>query len=101
MLISMPKKLLEKIGEEAAGELIGLLNTFEQYSHDSVITMAEENFERRLSKEISKGRGEIPREISAVREELHRNQAAVIRWMFLFRVGQIGALLGILFAFFR
>lgn len=101
MLISMPRKLLDKIGEEAAGELLELLNTFEQYSHNSVITLAEEKFERRLSEEISKVRVDLSRETAAIREELHRNQSATVRWMFLFWVGQIGALLGILFAFFR
>ena len=31
---------------------------------------------------------------------MHENHSATIRWMFLFWVGQIGALIGILFAFF-
>ena len=166
MLISLPKVLREKIGEEAAESLIELLNTSEQYSRDSVIVLAEERFERRLAEEMAKMRSEfyeefsrfrsefhdalaelhtelhdeivglrsslhdeiagvhtelhdeiaglrsetiqeqasIRSEIAAVKselsEEMHKNQAATIRWMFLFWVGQIGAILGILFAFF-
>lgn len=51
---------------------------------------AEEKFERRLTEEISK-----------VREEISRVRANIIQWMFIFWVGQIGALLAILFAFFK
>ena len=81
--------------------MVELLNTSEQHSRDSVTTLVEEKFERRLSEEMAKMRGELTEEISKVREELHRNQASTIRWMFLFWVGQIGAVLGILIAFFQ
>lgn len=43
-----------------------------------VLTFAEEKFERRVSEEVAK-----------------------LNWMFIFWVGQLGAILGILFAFFR
>ena len=123
MCVSIPKALREKIGEEAAESLIELLNTSSQNSQNNVITLAEEKFERRLAEELAKVRSEISevktelrseissnisslksdleKRISEVKEESHKNQTATIRWMFLFWVGQIGAMLGILFAFFR
>jgi hypothetical protein len=50
--------------------------------------------------EISTVKSDLEKRISEVKEESHKNQASTIRWMFVFWVGQIGAMLGILFAFF-
>ena len=90
MLIAIPKVLQDKLGEEAAHGLIELINYQSQNSGDSITTFVEEKFEWRLSEELSK-----------LREELYKGQATMIRWMFVFWVGQIGAMLGILFAFFN
>ncbi|MFW5712863.1 MAG: LA_3696 family protein, partial [bacterium] len=80
MLITIPKVLREKLGEEGAHGLVELLNSQSQHSGDSITTFVEEKFERRLSEELSK-----------LRAEMHKGQAATIRWMFVFWVGQIGA----------
>ena len=89
MLIAIPKALREKLGEEGAKGLVELLNSQSQNSGDAITAFVEEKFERRLSVELSK-----------LREQFYKNQTAMIRWMFLFWVGQVGAMLGILFAFF-
>jgi len=47
-----------------------------------------------LVERIESVRSELTGRIESVRSEL-------IKWMFLFWVGQIGAVVGILFAFFR
>ena len=96
MLITIPRALREKLGEEAASSLVELLNYQSQNSGDSIAAFVEEKFERRLSEEIAKIRDEV----STLRTEMHKNQTATVRWMFLFWAGQIGALIGILFAFF-
>ena len=160
MLITIPKILREKLGDEAAEGLIELLNNFSENTHNSVITLAVEKFERRLAEEIGKFRSEVTEQnarlrsetseqiasmrsetseqIAGLRSELHeeiaalrneviqqnatlrsevaeqnsklrselfekteRGQTTTIRWMFLFWVGQIGVLLGFLFAFFK
>lgn len=54
------------------------------------LTVVEEKFERRLIEEVSK-----------LDVKISETKADLIRWMFIFWVGQIGALLGILFVFFR
>ena len=97
MLIAIPKALREKLGEEGSSGLVDLLNSQSQNNGDAITTFVEEKFERRLSEEISKVRDEI----SKLRVEMHKSQAVTIRWMFVFWVGQIGAMLGILFAFFN
>ena len=101
MLIAIPKALREKIGEEGAKGLVELLNSQSQHSGDSITTFVEEKFERRLSEELSKTRIEIFDEMGKLRAEFHKGQTSTIRWMFLFWVGQVGAMLGILFAFFN
>ncbi|HKK65940.1 MAG TPA: hypothetical protein VJ967_08800 [Clostridia bacterium] len=138
MLITIPKILREKLGDEAAEGLIELLNNFSENTHNSVITLAVEKFERRLAEEIGKFRSEVTEQNASLRSELHeeiaalrneviqqnatlrsevaeqnsklrselfekteRGQTTTIRWMFLFWVGQIGVLLGFLFAFFK
>lgn len=101
MLITVPKALREKLGEEGANGLVDLLNSHAQNSNNTITTFVEEKFERRLSEELSKTRIEFFEEMSKLRGEMHKNQVATIRWMFVFWVGQLGALLGILFAFFR
>ena len=127
MLVTIPKALRDKLGEEGATALIELLNNSSDNTHESVITLAGEKFERRLSEEIGQFRAENAgqianlraefyeqiaglrseffEEISKLRSELlgkiEENKSSTIRWMFLFWVGQIGTLIGILFAFFR
>lgn len=83
------------------------------------LTTVEEKFDRRLSEELGKVNERITAEISKlnerltieigkvnvefakVRQEMAELKAGLIRWMFIFWVGQLGAILGILFAFFR
>ncbi|MBD3384032.1 hypothetical protein GF407_03815 [candidate division KSB1 bacterium] len=55
----------------------------------------------RLTEEIGKVNGRLTEEIGTVRVEAARNHASLIKWMFIFWVGQVAALLGILFAFFK
>ncbi len=54
-----------------------------------------------LHSEIGRPRSEIHSESGAVRAEMRAFEARITRWMFVLWIGQIGALLGILFVFFR
>ena len=108
-------------------ELSNPLNESRQEQKRDTIEFVEEKFERRLSEEIgglevrlsgkmadlevrlsekivvgdsglsekiSKLEGSLDAKISATKAEL-------IKWMFIFWVGQVGMILGILFAFFK
>jgi len=46
-------------------------------------------------------RVEIAKAIADLDVKIERVQANLIKWMFIFWVGQIGVLTGILFAFFK
>ena len=155
-IITVPKVLREKLGDEGVEALVALINTADSQTMSNVLALAEEKFERRLSEEATKLSahitelesrlnqwiGEVATRLDArITEEVARldariteeaarlnvrlteevarldariageaaqlNQritevkADVIRWMFLFWVGQIGALVGILAVVFK
>ncbi len=95
-----------------------------------VIDLSAEKFERRLTEEASKTNKRITTEVEKINEritievakinerimvevaklegklteldkKISEAQANLIKWMFIFWIGQIGAILGILFAFFK
>ena len=89
-VIAVPRPLREKLGEDGTDALIVLLNEAGDSNKRSVIEVVEERFERRLSEEVGK-----------LRTDMADLRANLIQWMFLFWIGQIGVLTGVLFAFFR
>jgi len=144
-VISVPKILRQKLGEDGAEALVELLNRLQENQKISILQFVEEKFERRLTEEISALREEIAQNSAALREEIAQNSAALreeiaqnnaalreeiaqnsatlrgeiaqsnaslreeiasvqanmIKWMFIFWIGQVGVILGILFAFFK
>ena len=93
-VITVPKVLREKLGEDGADSIVELINLANQKVKEDVIETSSEKFERRLIEEISK----LDNRISDVRAEL-------IKWMFIFWIGQftsiVVAITAILFAFFK
>ena len=78
-VLSLPRPLREKLGDDGADALVDLLNKVNGETRADVVTLVEEKFERRLA----------------------TVEATLIKWMFIFWVGQIGVITGILFAFFK
>lgn len=78
-VLSLPRPLREKLGDDGADALVDLLNKVSGETRADIVTLVEEKFERRLA---------------AV-------EATLVKWMFIFWVGQIGVIIGILFAFFK
>ena len=121
-IISIPKALWNKIGDEASEALITMLEKYSEENKQSVLDSAEQRFEIKLVKETALIRNEmsdlkihienkVTHEVETLRSDLirvdqslrtdiARYQANTIKWMFIFWIGQIGALVGILFAFF-
>lgn len=54
-----------------------------------------------LQSQIGGLRAELHSQVGELRAEMGAFEGRITRWMFVFWIGQIGALLGILFAFFR
>lgn len=144
-VINVPRALRQQLGDQAADELVDLLNRATDETKRDVLVLAEERYERRLSEEIGKVnqhitdvKGELIQQITGGRAGLGEQIAGVgvdhnqqiislraevsqgiadlradlsqqiadmrvdlTRWMFVFWVGQLAAILGILFVFFR
>ena len=90
MIRTIPEALRDKLGPEGSRALADLLNETSVSTRENVIEMAADRFERRLAEELGK-----------LRAEMGAFEGRITRWMFVFWIGQIGALLAILFAFFR
>ena len=111
-VVSLPRALYERLTEEGASALRLVLSEVEDDAVARALEIVEERFERRLSEEISKLRGEFQTEIgklrldfttetAKLRSEMAQMEARVIKWMFIFWVGQVGTITAILFAFFK
>ena len=89
-LFQFPRPLREKLGDDGADALVAVINEATKNQREDIVAFVEEKFERRLAEEVGK-----------LRQEIAEVKADIIRWMFLFWVGQIGVITGILFAFFK
>jgi hypothetical protein len=63
---------------------------------EDVSNAAVERFERRLVAEMSQVRLDIERGFGVLRQELASTRVELIRWSFLFWIGQVAAILGML-----
>jgi hypothetical protein len=82
-ILIVGKPLREKLGDEAVDVLVELINQSQSDQKKDILEFVGEKFERRLSEEIGTLRAEL------------------IKWMFIFWIGQVGVILGILFTFFK
>jgi len=61
-----------------------------------VLTVATERFERRLSEETANLRVEIANLGSGLRQEMATDRFELLKWMFLFWIGQLAAMTAIM-----
>ncbi len=78
-VIVLPEVLIKNTNKEEQKELVEFFNGISKSSSEDVIITVEEKFERRLLE----------------------TKADIIKWMFIFWVGQIGVLVAILSLFFK
>lgn len=129
-IIAIPKILQEKLTPEGAEALVHVLDRIEDRSQVRILETTQERFEKRLVTEISKlredhtllrselkedhtvPRAELRKDITSARTDLKITEerlekriesvkAELIKWMFIFWIGQIGTIIAILFAFFK
>lgn len=97
VIIAIPQILNERLTEEGAKALVAIVDRAVEESEKVTLQIAEERFERRVA--------QVEAKIEVAKAEVistgERTRADLIKWMFIFWVGQIGVLTGILFAFFR
>jgi hypothetical protein len=97
---SVPEPLAVRLGHDASDALVALLDSTRQEWTEDVVTMAVNRFEGRLTTEISSLRVDMVRELSGLRQDVTRDLSAVrvelLKWSFLFWVGQVAAMAGLL-----
>ena len=97
----IPAALRTRIGDDATFGLIELLDIERKDWSEQVLGVASDRFERRLTEEISAIRGELHDGLASVRQELATTRVETLRWSFLFWVGQVAAMAGLLAFMFR
>lgn len=115
---AVPAALREKLGPEATGGLLEVLDAAHKEWRDDVIAVCAERFERRLVEETSKLRvaivegdaglrqemtvmgASLRQEIAAMggdlRREISDGRLELLKWCFLFWMGQVVAVAGIM-----
>ncbi|MDZ7725894.1 MAG: hypothetical protein U5R06_24495 [candidate division KSB1 bacterium] len=82
-----------------------MMNASKEEQKQEMLTFVEKKFEHRLTEEIGNVNERMTAELSKVNERItsenSKTRPDLIKWMFIFWIGQVGALLGILFAFFK
>ena len=96
----VPKALVERLGVDATHGLVSLLASTQNEWSDEVLTTVVDRFEHRLAIEISTVRVDVSRELSALRVDVARDLSALrvelLKWSFLFWVGQVATIAGLL-----
>jgi hypothetical protein len=86
--------LRDRLGHEATTGLLELVDTAQADWKEDVMTAAIDRFERRLTEEVSDLRVAIVR-------ELHDSRVETLKWSFVFWIGEIAALTGVIATLFR
>lgn len=81
--------LRTRLGDEGTDGLLDLLEAQSLEWSERVMTLAVERFERRLAEEIGEFRVALVREI-------HDGRVEMIKWAFVFWIGQLAAFAGLL-----
>ena len=96
----VPKALVERLGSDATHGLVTLLESRQAKWSDDVLTTVVDRFEHRLAVEISAVRVDVARELSALRVDVARDisslRVELLKWSFLFWVGQVATMAGLL-----
>lgn len=111
-IISIPKLLREKLGDEGTDALVHVLNENEKELKSSIIEFAAQRFEQTLTREIAGVRVELAEsekrfdkrlteEIADLGGRIDKSKSDTIKWMFLFWIGQIGVVLGFILTVFK
>jgi hypothetical protein len=107
----VPRALAERLGDDGTEGLIRLVASTKAEWTDEVLTTAVDRFDRRLTTEISSLRVDYTREMATLRQDITEGMSALrqdftrdlssvrvelLKWSFLFWIGQVAAIAGLL-----
>ena len=90
------RALMEKLGDDGMVDLRMVIDDAGQRWKEDVLTVSAERFERRLAEEIGAFRSDMAKEFAAVRVEMAHMQVNLLKWSFLFWIGQFAAVSGMM-----
>ncbi len=90
------RALMEKLGDDGMVDLRMVIDDAGQRWKEDVLTVSAERFARRLAEEIGAFRGDMAKEFAAVRVEMAHMQVNLLKWSFLFWIGQFAAVSGMM-----
>lgn len=93
----VPAALSERLGHEATADLVHVVNTAGREWKDETMNGAAERFERRLIEETSKLRVEM----AQMEARLTGKMADLLKWSFVFWIGQVVAITAIMSVLLR
>ena len=96
--------LRNRLEDEATFGLIELLESERKDWSEHVLSVASDRFERRLAQELGAFKTEVSQALNdvatAIREETATAKLELLKWSFVFWIGQVAAVAGLL-AFMR
>ena len=100
----IPAALRSRLEDDATFGLVELLDSERRDWSGHVLSMASDRFERRLAQELGLFRAEIGKALNDgltdIREETATARLEMLKWSFVFWIGQVAAVAGLL-AFMR
>lgn len=100
-LDEVPGALQSRLGPAATNGFLEVLDRAKREAREDVITSCMERFERRLVEEVSALRVQIAQAESTLRADMAAGRVEFLKWSFIFWVGQVLAVAGILTAILR
>src|SRR5262249_37594137 len=92
----VPLALRDRLGEPGTAGLLEFTEDRHATWRDEVLSVAAERFDRRLTEEVSKLRVDVAEAIAGVRQEIASGRVEYIRSSFLFWIGQVAVIAGLL-----
>ena len=95
------KLLSDKLGSDTPEAMFKYIDNKTERSVEATITLATKNDLANVRDEIANVKYDLSKEISNVRKEAGETKADIIKWMFIFWIGQVGATLAIVLLFIK
>jgi hypothetical protein len=96
----IPAALRSRLDDDATFGLVELLDSERKDWSGQVLTIASDRFERRLAQELGLFRTDVSTALNdgltAIRNETATARVEMLKWSFVFWIGQVAAIAGLL-----
>lgn len=96
----VPEPLYERLGDQATVGLLDILESSERDWRAHVLIAASDRFERRLAEELGTLRVEMAHAMTGLARDLRQEMATTrvefLKWSFIFWVGQLATVAGVI-----